>query len=71
MAIRRPLIVDQGRIRELPAGDSLDSSEVVTRYAVPIVAMAQNTVFSEDELPELVFSEDGDLIMSLVTEGEI
>ena len=71
MAIRRPLIIDNGRVKELPAGDSLDAAETVVRYAVPVVSSGSNTVFVDDEMPELVTTQDGDIVMALVTEDNI
>jgi len=38
MAIRRPLVVINGTVKELPVGDSLESSESKTQYAIPVLA---------------------------------
>lgn len=63
MAIRRPLVIDSGRVRELPAGDSLDASETPIQYAVPVAAEYPN--------PTIVFDSTGDVVLVLRGEGEL
>jgi hypothetical protein len=65
MAIRRPLVIVNGGVKELPIGDSLDSSETPVLFAVPIAA----TNASGD--PEVTFDSTGDVILALRREGEL
>lgn len=64
MATRRPLIIDNGRVRELPEGDSLNASETLERFAVPISS-------TEGSEPELIFTAEGDIVIQLLLEGEL
>ena len=43
----------------------------IGKFAVPTVSFAQYTVFVEQELPELVFDANGDLVMHLATFEDI
>jgi hypothetical protein len=55
MAVRRPLVVISGEVKELPVGDSLDSAETVERFAVSVASKNY----------EVVFSKDGDVVNTL------
>jgi hypothetical protein len=71
MAVRRPLVVINGEIKELPVGDSLNDSENKLLFPVPVVGKATHTVFKDEELPELVFSSDGDIVFALVSSEDL
>jgi hypothetical protein len=65
MDYKRPLIIENGRLRELPVGDSLDPSTIEMRYAIPVVGT------DSEGNPEIVFDSSGDLILALRREGEL
>lgn len=73
MAIRRPLVIDNGVVKELPIGDSLDDAEQLTMFAVPVISLTQGNLVSTGltPSPELVFDSSGDIIMTLVREEDI
>ena len=60
MAERRPLVLRDGRVSELPAGDRVAGVEGVTTWKEPL------TVFNDGN-PELVFASDGDVMMAEVS----
>ena len=60
MADRRPLVIVNGQVSELPAGDRVAGVEGVTSWKEPV------TVFN-DGSPELVFISDGDVMMAEVS----
>lgn len=43
----------------------------MNKFAVPLTEVAQNTVFTGQELPELVFDVNGNVMMHLVDGGSI
>ena len=60
MAERRPLVLWDGRVSELPEGDRVAGVEGVTTWKEPL------TVFNDGN-PELVFASDGDVMMAEVS----
>lgn len=60
MADRHPLVLLDGRVSELPAGDRVAGVEGVTTWKEPL------TVFNDGN-PELVFASDGDVMMAEVS----
>lgn len=60
MADRRPLVIVDGQVSELPAGDRVAGVEGVTTWKEPV------TVFNDGN-PELVFTSDGDIVMAEVS----
>ena len=73
MAIRRPLVIDNGTVKELPIGDSLDGDEAIIQYAVPVISLTNGTLVSTGAVPspEIIFDSTGDIVMNLVREGDI
>ena len=53
MAIKRPLVLIDGKIKELPLGDSLDGSSSGSLFAIPV------SVVDSNGEPKCVFSKDG------------
>jgi len=60
VADRHPLVLLDGRVSELPAGDRVAGVEGVTTWKEPL------TVFNDGN-PELVFASDGDVMMAEVS----
>ena len=60
MATRRPLVIVEGQVQELPAGDLVSGVEGVTTWKEPL------TVFNDGN-PKLVFASDGDVMMAEVS----
>lgn len=62
MAIKRPLITEDGILKELPEGDSIEGS-LLNKYAVPVIAKNPDS--------ELVFDQNGDIVLIVVGEGDL
>ena len=60
MATRRPLVILDGQVSELPAGDLVSGVEGVTTWKEPV------TVFNDGN-PELVVTSAGDIVMAEVS----
>ena len=58
MADRRPLVIVNGQVSELPAGDRVAGVEGVTTWMEPVTAI------NEGGDPELVFTSEGDIVMA-------
>ena len=60
MTARRPLVIVNGQVQELPAGDTVAGVEGVTTWKEPLTVL-------NDGNPELVFASDGDVMMAEVS----
>lgn len=60
MTARRPLVIIDSQVQELPAGDTVAGVEGVTTWKEPV------TVWNNGN-PELVFTSDGDIVMAEVS----
>ena len=68
----RPIVQLDGVLHELPMDAELDCSSVSqSLFPVPVVGKATHTVFKDEELPELVFSSDGDIVFALVSSEDL
>lgn len=60
MTARRPLVIIDSQVQELPAGDTVAGSFHVVTPSTPA------TVWNNGN-PELVFTSDGDIVMAEVS----
>lgn len=60
MAIRKPLVIINGQIQELPAGDIVSYTEPV------VIGFNNNVVYQTEEnlVPLFVTTTDGDIVVS-------
>ena len=64
MAIRRPLVIIDGTVKELPIGDSLDGSSSGELFAIPV------SITDSSGNPECVFGTDGIVVVPRL-EGDV
>lgn len=69
MATQKPLVILNGQVQQLPAGDSIEGASVTgtTLYAEPVVIanFNSNVVYYEDgepQVPLFVTTSDGDIV---------
>lgn len=57
MAVQKPLVIIDGQVQQLPEGDSIGQVTPIQNYMEPV------TVYNGGS-PEVVFSDDGDIMMA-------